>query len=162
MGWWSATILGGDGPYDVRGFLLDSIGCFPEDEEGNDLEHFWLKEMSIEEYRALMNEKIDVLLNEAIHRENDYGEIAGQVLGALILEVGAVMPDNVRAFVLASAEGDEWAHEAEDRAEFVQDLIEKVNAYPAEGGVVVPLAQEGLFEKIFEKIDNGEPGLVNR
>lgn len=149
MGWWSATILGGDAPYDVRANLEDvmNVDC-------------WFEGVNEENQRILVNDNMDQLFEVA--KESYDQSIAGQVFGAMILEVGAKMSDEIRQFVLDCANEDEWAHEDEERNGFIQDFISKVIAYPSEGGVRVELAQEGLFEVIEKKIASGEVGLVNK
>lgn len=155
MGWWSATILGGDPAYDARGNFMDIMGLFESDDDG-DHDHFWLEELPLNEYADRVNEHIDALIAHA------NGGVYGQVLGALIMETGAKMSDETRQFVLWSAHSDEWAQYNEERAGYINDFIEKVKAYPSEGGVVVEIVREGLFQKVFETIAEGKTGLINK
>lgn len=160
MGWWSATILGGDPAYDCRGTYLDVMDL---DDEG-DSDHFWFATFTMRTYRKKVNDNLPKLLTAARKLEAESYDvgIAGQVLGAMIMEVGAKMPAVVQKFILKCANKDEWATESEERKKYIDDFIAKVTSYPPKGGVIVELACEGLFEKIAEHLAEGKPGLVNK
>lgn len=162
MGWWSATILGGDAPYDYRGAFIDLMGC--DDSGPRDTNHFWFGTYTIRTYRKKMNENLEKIYNRARKYDEEayYVGVPGQVLGAMILELGAKMPKKVRKFIIESAEKDDWAKQDEERKKYIDDFIEKVKAYPERGGKVVELAREGLMGKIEEHLSKGKEGLVNR
>jgi hypothetical protein len=140
MGWWSATVLGGDTPLDYLGELAEDVFESPRDLEAKGdcyYGHHYTRE--------ILESKLDKAVK---HLENDtYSEsyVGFQVLGAMLLEVGADIPNDVREKIIDAAEKDEWAKSGdEERIFFMQDLIDKIRAHKP--GQQTELANESLFE----------------
>lgn len=160
MGWWSATIMGGDFPCDMMAELEDVLGL--EDE----------KEYSEEQIRDLINAKQHELFQAVQARENNlnwppHAGITGQVLAVFILHFGATMTEEIRAYLIECAEKDEWAKQSDgetsdssERKRHIDDLISKLRQYPLEGAAT-PIAHETLFDKFEKMIENGTEGLAN-
>ena len=132
MGWWSATVMGGDSPLDIEGELKDVCGKTYEDVLDRDT----------------INEHLDEL-GHSISLYQVEQDIAGQVLGVLIMAAGANMPDSIRSTVIACAEADEWMADGDsERTAYITDFIKKVRSYPKNGCLPVTLANEGLLSKL--------------
>lgn len=155
MGWWSTDILGGDGPYDVRGELIEVI----VGQRDPDAEHFWYMKGTKKSYRMLLNNNMRKVVRAAKNLAEGYEE-AGQVLGYIIMELGANMSRRTKAFILQSARNDLWAQENDERKAVIDDFIAKVKAYVP--GKPVKMEHKGLFATISEHIADGKEGLVNK
>jgi len=135
MGWWSPTILGGDQPLDYRGSLCDVIGISP-----------------LEDNPENMTEKVNSHIGELINRADSLGDpIALEVLASIILESGAGMPDKLKNSILEAINTDKegiysWGNLRSDREFFLNDLENKINGYPREGGNPTKLSTESLCD----------------
>ena len=69
-----------------------------------------------------------------------------------------MMPNTKSINVYVEAIGEE----DRERTAHINNFIEQVTNYPSQGGVIVNLPQEGLFEVIFDHIEKGRDGLVNK
>ena len=146
MGWWSCTVLGGDTPLDYLGVLAEDVFGAKRNED-----------MTGDCYygHCYTRELLESKLDEAVeYLENDeYSEsyVGFQVLGAMLLEVGANIPEAVRDRIIKAAKDDEWAKSGhEERIFFMQDLIDKLQAH--EAGQETELAHEGLWEKLRDNL----------
>jgi len=150
MGWWSATIMGGDMPLDIEAGLLETAGIpvFDYQEAGDEL------------YRS----KIESSINDMIYYiENEvskwgdpnYVDIGYQVLGVMIMSSAAKLPSGLQKRIITAADDDEWASEGDnDRATFIHNFKTAIEQYDTNGGTAVLVDSEGLFEKIFEGLSN--------
>lgn len=147
MGWWSATVLGGDPPLDWLGTLCDEMGVGMRDlDEDEDCDGYYGYPYTREGLEA----NLDKLVARIMKDEYD-PHIGFQVLGALLLHVGADIPDKVRTNICRACLADAWANEGDsERLHYMTDLHDKVLA--SKPGVSVELAQEGLMEKIGEAL----------
>lgn len=157
MGWWSETIMGGDRPCDV-------IALYEEDIVG-DLSDAEIKACDNEEafllkYRELVNSKLEELLQSAKTDEYECEEIAGQVLGVFILCNGANMPDHIRAYILESIDADTWDHKDYKRQVHLNNFRLQIEAYPSNGGVIVDVEHESLFDVMSSDVE--PDGLINK
>lgn len=151
MGWWSHTIMGGDGPCDVRCAFEDIIY------KGNKVK---ADENSFEPVyfsAAQVNRVAGKLLQEArTNDENDYDSgIPGQVLGVFLMEHGARMSQKAKAFILKSARADEWDNAA--RRRHIKKFIAQVRSYKAKKPKMVPY--ESLGQKLAQH--SRKTGLIN-
>jgi hypothetical protein len=124
MGWWDASIMGGDGPLDTEHDFQERFGDrTPTADEGLDFMN------SFGEYRD---------------------EIDKQVTAFLIIKAGAPMHDEVRRLALegiAEEDTSEWG-DPQERQAVLTEFAKIVKAYPAEGGVIDLPDQPGLLQKI--------------
>ena len=139
MGWWSEDVMGGDTPLDLEAFIYDALEIehdgeikIPKDKfdykkivkflkkrEGND---YWLK--------------------------GDTGNIFHQVLGVMMMEVGAPIDKKLKAKMIKAATNDEWANEGVlDRQERMDRFIYNLNHYV---GSPLEIKTKGLIHTIIE------------
>ena len=154
MGWWSCTIMGGDTPYDARADMYDACGV-----SGDDI-YDELK--TPEEITKLVQANVPAMIEVALN-DNDswYPGVYRQVLGVMVMLHGCdphEMPVG-RALAIAKegAEADDW--DSDERREYIVDFIKMLENYD---GTPQEPKSEGLFEKVFEAIDEGKEGLVNK
>jgi len=145
MGWWSATILGGDEPLDDLGNIADALGVkFDYDDEyGPDFHgyHFTRKvvEAGSPKLVALLKRRMD-------------DSVFMQVWGAVCLWTGAKMTAKERDAVIAAAKADEWMREegtGSERGGFIDEFIAAVREN-WKGGKTTTLKDQGLFDRIAE------------
>jgi len=143
MGWWSETIMGGDAPLDWVGFLCD--GWAQHDWERDDTWHGY----------SVTKELIDanlgrILKNLRTCKVMGPGDPIGwQVLGVMIMEHGARMPEDVRGHVLQvtsemNPQEEGWC-DPEARQRSLDNFWAAVHNYD---GTPVKITEEGLFEAI--------------
>ena len=137
MGWWSATIMGGDTPLDYLAVLGKAVGVeFDYDHENTF--HGW----------PFTREALESHLEEVKKSlgKNKY-HIYGQVVGATFLWAGAEMPEELKNRVIKDAEADEWAAEGDsERKKYINAFIQAVKS--SEPGKRVDVQDEGLFERV--------------
>lgn len=169
MGWWSASILGGDEPLDYLGDLADICEVGNRDDE--DEEFYKNLPPEERELRATLYDyafTAEIVNNPKTRKamikycQKAYTpEIAYQVLGVILMATGAKIPKSLKNKIINSAETDEWANNKdEERVSFMQSFIAALNNYT--DGKPVFTTVEGLFQKINEKMTKGETGLVNK
>ena len=146
MGWWSATVLGGDGPLDWLGNLNETMGNkynYDTDAPSGPLDYGYVFT------REQVEEHMPVLIERCLASRWDK-EVAFQVLGVMAMAVGAEIPEEAKAMIVDAAERDDacWRDEpADDRKKYMRDLVEKIESH--EAGQITLVNKEGLFEKIF-------------
>lgn len=141
MGWWDAGVMCGDSPLDWFGDFC-SIAVPGKYNGCND------EILTREAVNKALPDIVDAI-EESVAKENlvfdryakpgmrhlcvgDAETIGFQVLGVVIMERGADMPDDVRAKIIEAATKDEWARETgseSDRSQNMAAFIEKVRAY---------------------------------
>ena len=152
MGWWSATIMGGDSPLDFQGALESKLGIEPNYSETKTPESHKKKL-----YEAIENheEMIDSILNKwgCGEPEEDFYKneksIGFQVLAVLMMECGAEIKPELKTKMLFWIEKDEWANEDTERLGYIDNLQDMVRAYEGEP---VKVKNEGLFEVFAKKL----------
>lgn len=160
MGWWSATVMGGDTPLDEQAGICRVAGVpwgpdtldnwEPAHEfEGGDL-HLWLvRREHIEENLGAIVEHLEGLSNAYCNQR-----IAVQVFGAMVLWTGAAIPDELRERIIRSAEDDEWAAEGDvERVRHMADFIAALRNHKS--GVRHELTEDGLMSQL-DKLVTGE------
>ena len=159
MGWWSATIMGGDTPLDIEIVLYEAAGI-SSDEIYDD------ENISPETINARvavgLPKMIKAAKSEKNHRYYGESELFYQVLGVLVMRHGVPVKDAKPAIkmALAGAKEDEWAESGDtERQGFVNAFIKQLKEYD---GIPQEPAHEGLFQKIEEAIASGKEGLVNK
>jgi hypothetical protein len=145
MGWWSATIMGGDSPLDYLGNLAEV--CYVNFDVETDEETFHcfrftresLEKHTKEIYKSLRECK---------------SPIYGQVVGAAFLWTGAEMEEALKSRVIGDAQKDEWAAEGdEERKKHIDKFIEEVENHTP--GKRVDIDDEGLLENIAKALGGG-------
>jgi hypothetical protein len=169
MGWWSASILGGDEPLDYLGDLADICGVgYRDKDESEDLTKLSAQER---EARATLYDyafSAEIVNDSATRKQmikycqEAYSpEIAHQVLGVILMATGAKIPKTLKQKIVKSAQKDEWANNPdEERMSYIQAFIAALNNYI--DGTPVFTTVEGLFQKINENLSSGQTGLVNK
>lgn len=142
MGWWSATIMGGDTPLDY----LSEIGrlCGVEYEYSDKK-----REGAFCGYqftRAKLKAAMPKLLEWARYPKRYEPSVAYTTLGAVMLWTGVRWTKALKDEFIGAANKDEWAMESRERAHFIRDFAEKVRT--AVSGVTVELVSEGLIEQM--------------
>lgn len=145
MGWWSATIMGGDTPLDYEGDLYGIAGLSWEDTNGE-------SGMSEKKVNKAVAKSLKKMVKYAKSDEVYDSEIMKQVLGVLVMRHAVPVKDAKKALELAvdGAENDEWAAEGDDeRRGYINAFIKQLKEYD---GTAQEPAYEGLFQKMFEKM----------
>ena len=146
MGWWDASVMGGDTPMDWEGILCDKMGGHFDDDEG----HVYTRE----QLEAELGELLTYITAHSLDPH-----IGLQVLGVLALKVGATLPDRVKAKIIEAAEKDPWAAENDrERKAHMQDLIEKIRVH--EPGQKTGVPGKGLIEAMHRQIEGEQFGPV--
>lgn len=145
MGWWSATVLGGDPPLDWLGTLCDEMGVEMVDCDEVECDGYYGYPYTREGLEA----KLPTLV-ERIKEDTDEAHVGFHVLGALLLQVGADIPTKVKTVICRACLVDAWANDDEERTFYMTDLHDKVLA--SKPGEPTELAVEGLMEKIAERL----------
>lgn len=174
MGWWSGTIMGGDTPCDYEYDLQRAAKINTDDDE----------RVSRATVRAAINKNLPKVFAAAKRlAKNEYCDdtgVAGQVLGVFIIENGARMTNEMRAFILKGCDDDQWANttdediessgydtkrgkkDRDERKAFVTHFRKQIKRYKAKGSTRgIRVAHESLFEK-FSKVVSKDKGLVNK
>lgn len=159
MGWWSATILGGDTPMDYVGDMKDIANI-------NDYDYD--KEEDILLAPNVVKDRVNKAIRKLVkYCDNSHDiDIAYQVLGVVIMTSGAKLSDQLRTFIISAARNDEWAKRDtsvdKERKTYINRFVRQLQRYPSEGGRPRTIAQEGLFEKMSEHFKAGTGGLINK
>ena len=148
MGWWSATIMGGDAPWDAEGDILELIGA-PQDEdeyfsweENHQIVKPLLEKMTLEQWNAFFKQS----------GSPDYADVCRQVAVVLHMGVGAKLPTELaeQAIVASSPEEISGWRNPHEREFYLNSFIESIRNY---NGQPTEIASETLFEKIDEKLN---------
>jgi len=150
MGWWSKTVMGGDGPLDYQGDMYDACGV-TDDDRYDGL-------MSPEEIDAKVQANIPSMMTVA---SRNHDEVGYQVLGVMVMRHGCDPSKRIvqKALKMAmeNAYEDEWAHDSTERCEHMVNFFIQLSSY--DGTPQEPVS-ESLFDKIFGAVLDRE-GLVN-
>jgi hypothetical protein len=137
VGWWAVDIMGGDTPLDFEDtmFELQEIEKFPEEGDRNVLRPDGFTPEVISDY---------------LKQAKSWGnlDIGLQVLGHMMMEVGAPMSEDVKKAVLLGCDNDEWAREDSERLAEIDKFRNVVARYDSTGPV--ELETKGLMQTIFE------------
>jgi hypothetical protein len=153
MGWWSKDIMGGDSPLDMESIIYEAceVNQFPEeDEDGGSL-----KPSHFEKHLPKILGLLRAQENNAYYDEHAIGF---QVLGVLMMKAGAKIDEELKKEILRASSGDTWAQEDSERKTTVENFHQALEAYD---GRPLEIRSRGLFEVIAEKLQSGDPGLVN-
>ena len=156
MGWWSATILGGDTPLDILGDMGDVLGVDSDDETKGIPELY-----GYDFTKSLLEDKSNIKKLQAYANKSDDKSIAYQILGVIIMGTGAKITGTLKEDIIKHTKKDDWYKTKDpERVAYIDDFIKTLTEYKAEAPVFLKL--EGLFQKIAEKMENKTPGLINK
>ncbi len=132
MGWWSASIMGGDAPLDIQSQYEDTFTggqgfCAPTPEDAISF--------------------IDVAI-----RSGEEAHLVKQVVGFILMQAGAAFSPELRRLVLDGIDSEDpkaegW-NKPEERAAVLADFRKRVEEYPDAGSKVEMPHQPGLMETI--------------
>lgn len=155
MGWWSTCVMGGDTPLDLQGVLCDAMGV-----DFDDGGYHFTREQLEENLLRLVT-----VIKEPCKWWSHHKDTHFQVLGHMLLETGAEIPESLRERIVRAAmedsdwrtrpldEPDDGNYDPERRAS-METFAAAIKAHVA--GTPTHIRQEGLFEKIEEHL-RGEP-----
>lgn len=149
MGWWSATIMGGDTPLDFVGTFHDILKLKYDSGKNK----FTKKNMEA---------GIDKLVAYLMTKKNshwycDEKNVGFQVLGVQMMECGARMSPELKEKIIQACDEDRWAHsnnsDNDDRKKIIDSFRTAILNY---SGKKAKTPYESVFEKMATK-----SGLVN-
>ena len=139
MGWWSEDIMGGDTPLDLEAFIYDALEIEHDGEIKIPKEVF--------DYHKIIKHLND-RDGDNYWLEGDTGNIFHQVLGVMMMEVGAPISKPLKAMMITAAKNDEWANNGSlEREERMDRFIYNINHYV---GSPIETKAKGLMETIFD------------
>jgi hypothetical protein len=148
MGWWSDTIMGGDEPCDWVGFLCDGW-----------VEYDWDRDDTWHGY-PVTKELIDANLGRIIENLKTCkvmgpgSPIGWQVLGVMIVEHGAQLPDEIQQSILQATKDmdpqEEGWCDPDERQRCLDNFYETIQNYRGEP---VKVTDKGLFEALADLLD---------
>lgn len=145
MGNWSKDIMGGDDALDIQSQIFEFCGVeqYPEDENEDVVEPGVLTAEILETQQLL-------IINSLTDDNLNY-----QVLGALMLNVGAKLLPEVSDAIINSLVNDAWAKKSLERRIIVNDFIEILQAYILLDSPI-PTKEYSFHNISIEDWDNGK------
>lgn len=173
MGWWSAAVLGGDGPCDIQCTIRDMMGLDESFFDRFDNPKARTSKKDIEQARKIFRGRFFMKRVTKMIEDGEYDDvnIGYQVLGVMMMEFGVPISRRLKARIIEAAREDSWAaeqredddEEAEkDRIEAMDSFISDLEKYDNKTPTQLSLPDEGLFAKIAKHLAEDKPGLVNR
>jgi len=141
MGWWSATIMGGDSPLDYLGVICDRMGAPFDYDRGEGLHGYHFSRNDLEK-------NMDAIV-KMIEKEKWEQSVYWQVLGVMIMASGAKAGQTLKNRIIREAKSDPWMTEdgpKSERAHHINDFIKAMKSHRA--GRVTRLTDEGLFQAL--------------
>lgn len=148
MGWWSATVMGGDTPLDEFDGIMDlALGKGIYDGSNPELLT-----------KEILDEKLATIV--AAFGADSPSYYAWHALGVMILERGCAMSEHVRQKVRDAINQDEWAQQQDrhrqagnpirvDRIEYMWEFFCAVRDYD---GAPTRISEKGLFDKFADML----------
>ena len=142
MGTWSTTIMGGDGPWDAEGDILEMIGF---DNQDGDRDH----EDHPAEVKSLL-EKVSPAAWATFFKDGDcesYTADKIRVAVVLIMANGAALPPALAAAAIDTCAAENLASwgNPEERKFHLDQFVQAIRSYR---GIPTTLPSEGLMEKL--------------
>lgn len=157
MGWWSTCVMGGDTPLDLQGVLCGAMSINFDYKDGR----YHFTRGQVEEYLP----RLLVVIEAPREWWSHHKDTAYQVLGHMLMETGAEIPEWLRErIVRAAREDSDWRTRPLDEPDDGSDDPERrasMEAFAAAikahvAGTPTHMRQEGLMEKLQEHL-RGEP-----
>lgn len=134
MGWWDTNVYGGDTPWDYLGHIAEAID-YKHDDDMHSL-------VGVSDWEPIIKYEISKLIDANLDKirelEHTVGntEIFYQVLGQLILDVGAIFPQDLRYHCIKCCLTDEWAlegdkHRQQEMARLAYDITFHQDGIPS-------------------------------
>lgn len=155
MGWWSASVLGGDEPLDYLGDLakICEVDCDSDDIENPDISENFRKSLETLYHYSFT----DKIVNDKIIQMVKYcekascPEIAYQVLGVILMATGANISQSLKNTMIESAQKDAKANKDHpDRVMVMKEFIQALELYKNKKPFFI--GSEGLFQKMNLKL----------
>lgn len=145
MGWWDESIMGGDGPWDVKAGFQHTFGKWaPEDEDHDDD-----PEMTYPGQQSIID-----FIDKEIKAGYDEFEVAGPV-GFMMMELGWPISDSLKKRIIDDVLMEDigrW-NDPDERQRKLSEFIDLVLAYDHTKGSQEMPEQPGLFQKMFERLE---------
>lgn len=133
MGCWSTEINGGDTPMDIECCLADFMRL---DTESDDYEGIPESgKLTADVVRSFLETETKLVDSLALCEEIS---ILYAVLGALLMEAGADIPEDFRAEIIEQARLDRWAKESEERKVVIEQFVRTLEEYDNETPTELP------------------------
>lgn len=164
MGCWSKAIMGGDGPYDWMGGLLDKLKVPQKHFHGIDLPpqgaSYRRARLGIE---LKILERLWPVVIELEEDEHEHENIGWMVLGVILMRFGVQVNDALVGKIIEEALLDEWAQEDDDRCAKIVSFIDDLLTWCETGYIERELsdADQGLIATCMEHLAAGKTGMVN-
>ena len=156
MGWWSATILGGDTPMDYVGDMEDiaKVGTYDYDKDEDIVIPLRVRRERLKKALPELIKYCEERLGGRYGGDKEDQDIAYQVLGVLLISNGAELPRKLQTRILKAIREDAWANgkgsDSKERQFYIRSFERQIQRYPAAGARPRQVAAEGLFDA-FEK-----------
>lgn len=151
MGWWSTTIMGGDSPLDVE----DGIYEICKAQKWGEGKGKGKIKIPVKNFM----DKLPQIISYIEEERGWYLEIGYQVLGVMMMEIGAPIPEELKVRILQAAEADEWAKQDEVRRSHCHKFAKTLRDY---NGKSTKIESEGLFAAFNKFRASGGSGLINK
>jgi hypothetical protein len=150
MGSWSATIMGGDTPFDIFGCICDEAKLETDNVLIEDLQE---KEVAV--LKNFLGSNLNSLFINLRTKFEKYPEdvnLIWQVISYYAINLGVILTESDKDQIILSAKNDDWARgeygvddNVLERRAVMQNLIKTVLNYT---NSPVSLNSEGLFEAL--------------
>ena len=141
MGWWSATIMGGDSPMDIEvdvqrllGLYTDGMEDYPDWEEDPARTRAALEAVSLDQWQAFIAKQWD---------DEHYRDITCQVIAYMHITVGARLPQELSGLAIAASLREDLSgwRDPDERQAQLDHFVDQLTHYD---GTPTPPAEEGL------------------
>lgn len=132
MGSWSATIMGGDTPYEIESIIYEKLGITK------------CPDVKPVDIKIQLEEKQDYLLKLLASKEYEWAE--GEqllILGYVMCSAGAKINQPVKDYMIQACDRDEWAQRDNERFVYVNQLKEAIAANDGTAAVEFPIITLG-------------------
>jgi len=148
MGRWSWDIMGGDTPLDIQCEIYDvcNIEQYPDIEDDAEEVDLLTKE--------ILESNVDKIISEICEKDLE-GYL---ILGYMMMERGCKMSSDLKTKILQVCDIDEDL-DIPERLKVITEFKDILESYDNQA---VTLESKGLLEAIFEHIEEGKSGLVNK
>lgn len=158
MGWWSATILGGDSPLDYLDHfarVLEIKNSFDIQNESNIYGYPFSKQVLDDKQNRA---KLLKYINE-IH-DTEEKSIAYQVLGVILMSTGSKIAQKLKKEIISNTKKDRWFKtNDEERMFYINNFIDQIKKSESQPTMIL---NEGLFEQMNKSMIMGRKGLINK
>lgn len=150
MGYWSSDIMGGDNPLDWKDRIYDicKVEEFTDIVAPSPDSPRWIQNKLTSKDLTDNLPEILKMIDEASGYSDDVN-IALQVLGVLMMEAGAPIPEDLKKRMFNACNEDEWSKTDAERLKATDGMIKALALYDVKTPIVI--RSRGLFEVRAEK-----------